>query len=385
MNMQNSRNVYFKTACCCVAAGLLNLALDRLFTPWIHDRVFRVASAFSLLQLAAIACIAVYLFSRRAYNRHQEAIHEQIRPAIQERVMALALAGEAWSTPVPKRGPARLVLEQCLAHALVSLKDSGRDRLIQFACQHGFAKQWLQAFSSGSAEQRKRAVALIGLVAPKEGSKIIQSALQDEHPAVRTEAARALLVTGNRTDVDRVFRSVLREPRLNRALLTSDMKRHAGYLLAHTIPAVIAESHKSDVQSCLEILTVWKLANPGLDIARLLDKHCDGFVLPLVVELLPYVAVEDSMEDRLGSALESTHLEVQCAAARATGQLKLQRLIPALVQLLHQNGRLAVTAATALGQMGAQGARHLETIVRGTDRRAAAVAMEALETLTVGT
>jgi hypothetical protein len=217
------------------------------------------------------------------------------------------------------------------------------------------------------------------------GDTLIRSTLHDRHPAIRTEAARALLVVGEPQTVDQVFRSVLLESALMRVLLSSPLKRHARYLLANTIPSVLAESRSPQATNCLEILAVWKLAIPALAIGPLLGQHRDGIVLSILIALLPYVTTEDSIEGHLLSALDSTDLEVQCAAARATGQLKLSRLMPELVRLLNQNARLAFVSATALAQMGAAGEQLLERIIAGPDRKAAAAAMEALETLTVGT
>jgi HEAT repeat protein len=369
---------------------LTNLALDQTLTPWMHNYALRWVTAFSLVQVIAIISAAAYLYARRAYSQHQEIIFEQIRPAIQERVMAMAFEGEMWSMAVPKCGPARHVLDQCIGHALAGLTDSARDRVAKFACGHGFPEQWAKRFHAGSLDERKRALSLLGVVAPICGNALIHSALFDQQPAIRIQAARALLIpSADAADVDRVFRSVLRESLLARALLTSDLKRHARYLMAHTIPSVLAANADPETRNCLQILAVWKLANPGLDIDRLFrdyqDKSHDGLILPLLLELLPYVSVDDSIEDRLRSALSFTDLEVQCASAHAIGQMKLQRLIPMLIPLLpDRTRRLASTAATALAHMGSPGLQELEQVIRGTNRMAAAAALEALEAITVG-
>jgi len=375
-------DVYAKSVSLCLAACLLNAALNRVLTPWIRDTPLRWATAFSALQVIAILCMTLYLLARRAYARFQDGLHEQIRPAIQERVMALALAGETWSTPVPKHGPSRHVLEACIARALAGLKDSGRDSLAKFALEQGFTKQWMKTFSSGNLAQRKRAVSLLGLVSPVAGETIIPQALADQHPAIRTAAARALLVSGNAASVDLVFRSVLAASLLTRALLSSDLKRHARHLLAHTVPAVLAENAHANTRNTLEMLAVWGKAMPSLDIEALLTRQGDQLIIPLLA-LLPYVAVEDSIEVHILDALKSPDIQLQCAAARSAGRLQLNRVLPALLQALSQNRWLAVSSAAAITQMGTEGLRALESVIRGTDRLAAAAAMEALETMTV--
>jgi HEAT repeat protein len=410
MGSLNHRFIYIKSGSLFMGVCLALALVDRLMAAWIHDGALRWAAASSLVEILATISISIFLLGRRAYQRFQTAIYEQIRPAIEERVMALALDGAVWSTPVPKPGRTRFVLEQCLAHALLGLKDSGRDRLAQFAVDKGFARQWEKAAVARSLDERRRAIALLGLVVSPNRDTIMRAALDDPDAEIRSEAARALLRNGDGETADRVFRSLLRESLLMRVLLVGDLKKHARHLLTHTVPRILGESvpaenplaqyglsenRASDRLHCLEILSMWKLAVPALDAAQLLARHgldkdgaarrVAGRVLPLAISLLPYLALDDSIEQQLTSALTSADLEVQCAAAYAAGQLKLDALMPALAGLLGQPAPLAIAAATALAQMGTTGARHLEKTVLGSDRRAAAAALEALEALTVGT
>ena len=383
-------DVYAKSACLCLGALLATLALDRQLIPWVHVPELRLASAFSIVEVAAMIAVAAHLLLKRSYARYYNDICDQLRPAIQENVMALALEGRAWPTRMPLHGPARHVLEQCLAVALSGLRGSGRECISKFALERGFVKQWRKAFQSRSVDERKRAISLLALVSGVESDALMRAAMHDRQPAIRTEAARALLAAGDPGVVDGIFRSVLSESLLMRVLLSGDLKRHARYLLANSVPEVLAENRQQETVNCLELLTSWKLAMPGFNIgpllneARSLDQGCYQLVLPLLLSLLPYVSVEDSIEDQLLSALDTSDLEIQCAAARAAGRLRLNGLMPSLVRLLNQNARLASTAAEALAQMGALGERNLRAMVSGSDRRAAGAAMEALETLTVG-
>jgi len=377
--------VYRNAACVCLAAVLANLLLARLLMPFIHNATLRWAAAVSLIQLLAVFAIAAYLISRRFYQRFQKNLHDQIRPAIEERVMALALDGEVWSTSVPKHGPARQVLENCLAHALAAFKETARDRVARFAIEHSFVAQWRQtARDSKNIEARCRALFLLGLVSRLAGDAIIREALSDSSPAIRTAAARALLAAGDPDAIDQVFRYSLGESLLTRALLAGDLKRYARYLLATTVPALLAETTNPDTIQCLEMVTSWKLAMPGINIAPLLAIHRGKSVLPLVVSLLPYVDVNEAIENYLLSAIDDADQEVQCAAARAIGELKLSRMIPALARALSQSSRLALVAAEALARMGEPGTHQLTAAISGPDRRAAAVALEALEHATVG-
>jgi len=371
-------HIYTKTALVFLLAALATLALNQHFTPHFPDATLRLALSFSLVQITATITLALYLIAQRSFTRFQKNIHDQLRPALQENITALAFSGQAWPATVPKQGPARQVLEECLSTALSGLRDSNRDRLTQFAWDQGFARQWQQACSSPS---RKRAIALLAAVSRPETHALMENALADPDPAIRTEAARALLANADPATADRIFRAVLNESLLIRVLLTADLKRHARLLLSQTIPSVLADSPSQQIVNCLEILSAWKLAIPGFDISPLLDRleH-----LPLVVALLPYVQVPDTVEDHLRSALETPDLEVRCAAAHAVGQLKLNALLPTLLPLLNLNARLAAASAKALAQMGPEGERHLQAVLASGDRKASAAAMEALETLAVG-
>lgn len=385
MIARDAWEVYSKTFAACLVVYLANLAVDLRLQPRIHDWVFRWAAAFAIVQTVAISLLSLYLVALRAYSRLKESIHDQIRPAIRDRVLALAFEGESWSSAVPGHGPGRHVLEESIAHALTTLKGSGRERIARFAVEHGFEAQWVKAFSSRSKRVRKRAISLLGLISPVAGETVLPIALHDKHPAVRTEACRGLLIRGERPGIDKVFCSVLRESLLTRALLADDLKRHAPYLLRNTIPPLLEKPASLETARCFEILIAWKRALPSFDVAPWLSGEPNRFLWPLVLALLPYVSIDNSIEEHLISALESPDLEVQCAAAQAAGRLKRERLIPALSLALGQDKRLGLASANAIAQMGEPGERYLEKIVIGPDRNAAALAMEALERVTVKT
>jgi HEAT repeat protein len=355
--MCNSLKVYSKSGAAAAGFCAAILGLERQLMPLIHDGGLRWTAAFALIQLITILAMSLVLLGRRTYNGLREGIFEQLRPALRERVLALAHAGEDWSSAIPKGGPALRVLEESIVGGLFTLKESGRDRVAQFAVDHGFSTRWAESLASPRTEDRKRAVALLGMVSPARAGALVAGALHDEQPSVRAEAARALLNTGDPLSVDRVFRFVLRENLLLRALLASELKRHARYLLANTIPEVLAQGSQLDIVRCLEIMVAWKRAMPSFDVQPWLAEPIDQPILPLALELLPYVAVDDSVEDRLLAALKSSDLEVQCAAARATGRLKIERLMPALAASLSKNKQFALAAATAMAQMGASAER----------------------------
>ncbi len=379
---RDAAEVCSKTLAVCAALYFASYALDRHILYGIHDPAFRRGAAFAIVETAAAATLSFYLLGLRVYTQGKENLDEQIRPAIRDRVFTLAFEGESWPSGEPIRGPARRVVEENVGQALTSLKASGRDRVARFALEQGFIAEWVKAFLTGSKGDRKRAVALLGLVSPVAGSTILPVALQDQQPAVRVAAYRALILS-DPCALDTTFRSVLKERLLVRALLVDDLKQHALYLLKHTIPALLERATVLEAARCFEILIGWKRALPAFDIHLWLSGDPDPLLWPLVLTLLPYVSIDDSVETYVVSALRSDDLEVRCAAANAAGHLKLERLIPVLLPCLSENKRLALASATAVAQMGEAGGRCLERIVVGSDRRAAAVAMEALERKTV--
>jgi len=381
---RDAREVYSKTLAVSLIFFLVIGSIQHLLQHRIHDRVFRWATAFALVQIIAIVSLSLGLLASRAWASMKKSIDDQLRPAIRDRVMALAFEGESWSSSVPERGPARRVLEESVAHALVTLKPPRRDRIAQFAVEWKFAAQWTEEFaSSRSKSVRRRAISLLGPLSPIVGKTALSAALHDEDPIVRSEASRALLIQNDHAGVENVFRSLLSESLLVRALLASELKRHTRFWLNHTIPVLLEEGNRLEVERCLEMLIAWKRALPTFDVLPWLSRDRDRSLWPLLFALLPYVAVDDWIEDYLISALASNHVPLQCEAAKAAGRLRLERLIPALSATLHQDRQLGLASATAIAQMGEHGERHLEKIAAGSDRRAAAVAMEALEHITV--
>lgn len=377
--------VYSKSFAVCFGVCIVTACIERLLQHKIHDPVARCATAFASFQITAVLSLSLFLLGSRMYGRVKASIHDQIRPAIRDRVMALALEGETWSSDVPGHGAARQALETSIEHALISVKPPGRDRIARFAVQEGFADEWVKAYSSDSTRERKRAISLLGLISPVAGDTILSLALKDQHAAVRLEACRALLASGDQLAVDTVFRSVLTESLLVRALLAADLRRHAAFLLVHTVPSVLEQASSVDVARCFEMLIAWRRALPSFDIHPWLWQDADRSLRPLLFGLLPYVAADRSIEPYLLSALESADLEIQCAAAQAAGRLKLERLMPTLLLNLGRSKQLALASARALAQMGEAGERHLEKVAAGGDKNAAAVAMEALEHITVRT
>lgn len=376
--------VYSKTLGVSVALSAAVVALERWLSLIIHEPVLRWATASAAIEVGVIVSLSLSLLGLRSYMRLREGLFEQMRPAIRDRVLALAFEGESWSTAVPESGPGRQVLEENLTQALATVKSAGRERLARFAVEQGFATEWRKASMAGAKGSRKRAIFLLGLIAPvADGQELLLTALDDRQPGVRAEACRALLAAGGPPSADRVFRTTLREPLVVRALLADDLKRYAGYLFSHTIPSVLESASREEAACCFEMLIAWRRAMPGFDIGRWLWTEQDALLTPLILALLPYVWTEESVEDYVSAALRSQHLEVQCAAALVAGRLQLQNLLPVLEIALSGDKALALAAGAALAEMGEAGERSLERMVAGADRRAAAVALEALEHRTV--
>ena len=321
--------VYSKAFAVSLALYLANLLAERQFARVLQDRVLCWASAFATVQTAVIILLSVSLLLWRTYARLKENLHEQMRPAIRDRVLALAFEGESWSSPVPPNGPARQVLEESIAHTLTTVKAAGRDRVARFAIEHGFAAEWANALRSDSKAERRRAVALLGLISPVAGNAALFAGLDDGQSGVRAEAYRALLVAGEALSVEQVFRSLLEDSLLMRALLADDLKRHAAYLLAHTIPPLLERATPREAARCFEILISWKRALPSFDVRHWVDRQDDSLA-PLLLALLPYVLTDESTDEYVSAALESTDIYLRIAGAAAAGRLQLTRPLPGL-------------------------------------------------------
>lgn len=380
---RHAREVYAKSFAACAAMYLTNRVVASYLSARIHERDFRWAIAFILVQGCTLIALSAYLLALRAYARAMRNIRDHIRPPIRDRVLALALDGESWTSNIPNRGPARRVLEESIADALMTLKDSARDRIARFAIAHGFQAEWSKAFGSRSQIERKQAASLLASVSAFGGKEALATALHDEYPAIRAIAYRGLLVLGDPADIDAVFHALISESFLVRALLINDLKRRAAYLLGSTIPRFLQTASHVEAARCFEILIAWKTALPSLDIRPWTAPESDHRLWPLVLALLPYVQTDRAIEDFVLSALASDDDKIRCAAAAAAGHLKLERSIPLLSAALAEGTQVAVCSANALGQMGSSGQRRLEQVVAASDRTAALYAMEALEHATV--
>lgn len=380
---RHAREVYAKAFAAVIAMYLANRLVESHLSSHIHERDFRWAIAFILVQGCVLIGLSTYLLALRAYGHAMRNIRDHIRPPIRDRVLALALEGESWPSNVPKRGPARQVLEESITDALMTLKASGRDRIAHFAVDHGFQLEWSRALGSRSQTERKRVASLLAGISAIGGKDALASALHDEYPAIRAIAYRGLLLLGDPADIDAVFLALINESFLVRSLLVNDLKRRAAYLLSNTIPRFLETASHVEAARCFEILIAWKTALPSLDIRPWTTPDSDHRLWPLVLALVPYVQTNDAVEDFVVSALNSDDEATRCAAADAAGHLKLERSIPLLSVALTKGKQIAVHAANALGQMGSAGQRRLEQIITASDRTAALFAMEALEHATV--
>ncbi|MBV9407105.1 MAG: hypothetical protein JO211_17285 [Acidobacteriaceae bacterium] len=366
----------------CIAVYAASACIDHWLHSRIPDAAARWTAACAIVESGAVLALSVYLLSLRLFGKVKKGIYDPIRPAIRDRVMSLAFEGESWTAGIPKHGPARHVMEEAIEEALTSLKASGRDRVARFAVEEGLQLEWQKAFSSPSKRERKRAVFLLGLVARAAGKTILPLAAKDREPAIRAEAWRALAAS-DAASIDAVFRSVLRESLFVRALLADELKRHAAYLASNTVPNVLEQSSTFEIARCLELLIGWERALPRFSVQRWLNGTPDPVLWPLALALLPYVAPDTATDEHLMEALESGNPDVQYAAARAAGRLRQKALIPKLAAMLDKDKRVALASAAAIAQMGEPGERCLEEMIMGPDRRAAAIAMEALEHATV--
>ena len=377
------REVYAKTFAVCLLLYLANRLVESHLPARIHEPDFRWAIAFILVQGCVVTCLSACLLALRAYARAIRNIRDHIRPPIRDRLLALALEGESWASNIPTRGPARRVLEESIADALMTLKGSGRDRIARFAVEHGFETEWSRSFCSRSQTERKKAASLLAGISAITGKDALASALHDEYPAIRAIAYRALLLVGDPAGIDTVFLALIGESFLIRALLVNDLKRRATYLLSHTIPHFLATATHVEATCCFEILIAWKTSLPSLDIHPWTTPESDHRLWPFILALLPYVQTDTAIEDFVLSALNSRDAATRCAASDAAGHLKLEHSIPLLSAALADGKEVAVHAANALGQMGASGQRGLEQIITAANRTAALFAMEALEHATV--
>jgi hypothetical protein len=308
-------------------AGAIWLAEWWLFVH-VAYRPLALAFAFAVVQVVATLLLTTLLFWRKSVAVRRETLRNSIRAEIHEALAVEAVGQDQFRKLRGLAARSRRDVANELAAAVAALRGGARQRIVSVARELGMA------FPATDAE--------------------------------RLEAMFATAASG---------------PLLRRAVLTEELESDAARLASHLIPRALTSSDPALAAAALEMLFAWKRALPVPHLSELL-RHSDPRLRARAARVLPYAAGADA-EMLVMVALRDSDDEVKRAAAEAARQLRIEAAVPLLAEMMAGAEEVAVAAAFAIAAMP-DGPQRLQAVVESPDRRAAAIAFEALEKATLG-
>ena len=265
-----------------------------------------------------------------------------------------------------------------------TVSGTARDRLCDLALELALVHDWGQDTHSKEPAVRRTAYARLAFVCVYEPCQrvvgdLVTRALEDADPEVRLPAARALVQSGNITDVGRVFELAASQNLLIRILLTEDLRRYAAELSTNTVPAILKSGDPKRVLAVLDMLVAWERALPLAGLHELFD-HRDRQIRVAALRLAPFVPLTPENRDGILRALTDTDSEVSTVAALTAGRLRVQEGMSSLARCVRTGtAELARMAASAMAAMPPQGWVTLEELANGPTPAAAFIASAALD------
>lgn len=372
--------VWIPTIAVLAAYGLTVVAVRAAwFAEAVPHAVPSTVLALAVVHLAVIALVLGALVVRKAWRSSRERRIARIQPLARV-LVAHHLGGLDERDELIRlcdREPE--AVERVVADLLGSISGTELRRLAELADGLGLVDRWRREFGRGSVEVRRRMVDRLGRLGARREA-VLHEALDDAHPSVRIEAARALIHGGTPAQVERVFELATVECLLVRAVLVGDLRPHATALGEQAIPRVLASARPERIEVALEMIEAWGKSVPMPGIGTLL-RHPRPGIRAHAIRILPYVVAADIDRAReVLLALDDDDREPRIAAAAMAGRLRIERAVPALLEHLHDPDReVAVAAAHALAEVGPEGWTALERAARPDGGRAGSAALEALD------
>jgi HEAT repeat protein len=392
MNPRHSATQGVLTWCKTLAmAGVFLAAIWIVFDQVVADLFVSdslgLALAGAIVSSAAVLLMIVTIGVRK--------IIEQVRMRSRSRHESVTLEGLAGYMITEDGDVDRLyradprVFERCLLRLLPTVAGVERDRLSELAGKFGLLARWQKELRSRSEERRFEAISRLALVSTAQSADQLKLALQDRNAGIRAEAARALIVIREQEVLEHVFRAVVNDVLLVRALLVQDLRPYAVALSRRAIPELLRAEDPGTVITTLDIIVAWK-RSLEIDTTALLH-HPDQDVRVRAFRTLPYVL---SSEARLPEIMKALTTEEPSVRAAAIDALRLLRSSPwlsesqpqilAALDLCLREGEppVAIAAARALAELGDAGWELLEGEIRSGQRPA--IAAEAMERRILG-
>jgi HEAT repeat protein len=263
-----------------------------------------------------------------------------------------------------------------------TVRGQSRRNMGRIAEELGLDRRWIQASASRSVEERLRAISALGVVGNRAAIEVLVRSLEDSSDVVRLEAGLALTRVGGPAETMAVFEFALRQGKLVRILLL-DSLRWRTPLLCDPIRRHLVSGNTETIAICLETVEAWRVALDLPEVEAALH-HALPAIRERAFRVLPYVTGLPDIEAAILQGLTDSEDRVRTAATYAAGRLKVRAAVSLLEDSLNDSaGRLALTSAYSLAEIGPEGVDVLEkTAVSG--KASSAAALEALERLRLG-
>jgi hypothetical protein len=337
-----------------------------------------LVSACATCTLALFTAAAIRAFSSRRGSRSEAAA----LPHIQDALVLFLAGGNDASALAGFAKSHRRELAEALLGFRNTVGGATRGRLCGLALDLGLVREWCGESASRDPIRRRSAFARLSFVCADEACRrvageLLARGLEDTDREVRLAAARALIQTGARAELERVFEFAITQPVLVRILLADDLRRHAIALCERAIPEALRGTD-ARVRATLEMVVSWERAIPVGDLAYLL-MHRERAIRLLALRLATASPVTAANRAAIVRSLADEDVEICAEAAVCAGRLKLDEGMTLLARCLRRGpAELARSAAEALAAMPPAGWLVLEEMGASSDAATVAAAMSAL-------
>jgi hypothetical protein len=372
--------VFSKTVAFSVSYGLVIWVFERFYlSTKIKPRGLSMAVGVAMVQCAAITAMLAFSFSAKLVRQFRASRAERVKPRLRE-LLALHAAGtdgmdeirRLWKT-YPRE------VEECIVEFLRMVRGRGREAISQCVTELGLIEKWRRQYRSWNAATRTSAVVNLASVSRRLSAHVLHLALLDRDESVRLHTARAMIGNLERGELAEVFGLAVNGPLVTRMILAEDLRRYALDLAKEAIPAVLNCGVSGPVLSALQMVRAWGKFLPLSEVYPLL-RHPNPAVRAAAFDILSLVPQAETMKIEILHALNDGFEEVRSAAARAAATMRVYEAVPLLARQLQQSHTtLALAAASALADLGADGCRILEEETIGGSPLTASLALEALE------
>ena len=375
--------IILKTLTAITAYGVLTLAVYRLLLYNVGSTELGLALALTLVQAGLVVILGSTLAGLRISGEAKDRRFEVVGPQIRSALAAHSLGTDE------SQGAARLAalypreFDRVFDEVISIVRGDARRRLGRLAEDTAQVRRWVRASSSRNTERRTRAMAALGAVGNRQAIEVLLRALHDRADVVRLEAGLALVRVGGADETEQVFEFALTQNGLIRILIMEALRWRAQFLCKGVLRRYLQSGDPDRITACLETIEAWRVA---LDLPemRTVLSHSSPRVRERGFRVLPYLSCANAFQSEILEGMVDPDERVRTAAVFTAGRLKLDAAVPLIESRLNvADGRLALTAAYSLAEIGPRGVDVLERIVTSGGRSSAA-ALEALERLRTG-